>query len=93
MEYLAAHYIREMRAVQPDCTYYLLGYSFGGLMAFEIAQQLWAAGEAVAFLGMLDTWQPGLSSENRHRSSRKRLIKEVELRIVSANNLLDSHQR
>ena len=89
MDYLAAHYMSEMRAAQPEGPYYLLGYSFGGLMAFEIAQQLCAAGEAVAFLGMLDTWQPRYLRSKRV-SSRKRLIKELELRIVRAKNLLDS---
>jgi thioesterase domain-containing protein len=59
MEYLAANYLTELRRVQPEGPYYLLGFSFGGLLAYEMAQQLYAAGQTVAFLGMLDTWQTG----------------------------------
>ena len=56
MEDLAAHYIEEIRELQPRGPYYLLGYSFGGLLAYEIAQQLHAVGERVELLGMLDTY-------------------------------------
>jgi acyl transferase domain-containing protein/thioesterase domain-containing protein len=59
MEYLAANYLTELRRVQPEGPYYLPGFSFGGLLAYEMAQQLYAAGQTVAFLGMLDTWQTG----------------------------------
>jgi acyl transferase domain-containing protein/thioesterase domain-containing protein/acyl carrier protein len=56
MEDLAAHYLEEIRKLQPSGPYYLLGYSFGGLLAFEMAHQLYAAGERVELLGMLDTF-------------------------------------
>jgi surfactin synthase thioesterase subunit len=41
---LASSYLRQIRAVQPDGPYHLLGWSFGGLAAHEIAVQLQAAG-------------------------------------------------
>lgn len=44
-----------LRAVQPEGPYRLLGYSWGGMVAFEIAQQLAQEGQAVSFLGLLDT--------------------------------------
>ena len=56
MEDLAAHYLGEIRKLQPAGPYYFLGYSFGGLLAFEMAQQLLAAGQQVKMLGMLDTF-------------------------------------
>jgi acyl transferase domain-containing protein/thioesterase domain-containing protein len=56
MEDLAAHYLEEIRRLQPNGPYHLLGYSFGGLLAFEIAQQLTAAGQQVELLGMVDTF-------------------------------------
>ncbi len=59
LESMAAYYVRELRLVQPAGPYALLGFSFGGLVAYEMAQQLSAAGESVNLLGMLDTWQPG----------------------------------
>jgi thioesterase domain-containing protein len=39
-EDMAAHYIKEIRRVQPHGPYFLGGYSFGGAIAFEMAQQL-----------------------------------------------------
>jgi thioesterase domain-containing protein len=57
LEEMASYYIDEIRRVQPQGPYYLLGYSFGGLVAYEIAQQLQAKGEIVGMLGMVDTWQ------------------------------------
>jgi len=56
MEDLAAHYLAEIRKLQPNGPYYLLGYSFGGLLAFEMAHQLHAVGQSVELLGMLDTF-------------------------------------
>lgn len=54
LEDMAAHYIHEIRKVQPHGPYRLLGYSFGGTVVLEMAHQLRAAGEPVAPLGMLD---------------------------------------
>ena len=48
-----------MRRVQPDGPYQLGGWSFGGLVAYEMAQQLRAAGADVALLALLDTVAPG----------------------------------
>ena len=58
VEEMAARYIIEMKKVQAEGPYYIGGYSFGGLVAFEMARQLESAGEEVAFLGLLDTY-PG----------------------------------
>jgi len=55
IEQMATHYLQEIRAVQPEGPYCLGGYSFGGLVAFEMAQQLYAHGQHVALLGVFDT--------------------------------------
>jgi thioesterase domain-containing protein len=55
---MAAHYIREMRTVQPHGPYRLCAFSAGGLIIFEMARQLHALGEEVGFLGMLDAYGP-----------------------------------
>jgi amino acid adenylation domain-containing protein len=55
VEEMAAHYIREMRAFQPEGPYNLLGASFGGLVIFEMAMQLAAQGQQVGLLAMLNT--------------------------------------
>jgi amino acid adenylation domain-containing protein len=59
---LASHYIEEMQQVQPSGPYHILGFSFGGLIAYEMACQLVANGYQVNFLGLLDTY---LSEEKR----------------------------
>jgi acyl transferase domain-containing protein/thioesterase domain-containing protein/aryl carrier-like protein len=60
VEELAAHYIAQLRREQPHGPYFLGGYSGGGVAAFEMARQLMAAGEAVAFLGFIDSFSPAL---------------------------------
>lgn len=56
-EVCEAH-LQTLRRVQPHGPYYFLGYSLGGTLAQGIAARLAAAGETVAFLGLLDTWPP-----------------------------------
>lgn len=52
---MASEYIQHMRRVQGPGPYDVGGYSFGGLVAFEIAQQLCRAGETVGLLSLIDT--------------------------------------
>ncbi len=61
VEEMAAHYIREMQTLQPHGSYFLGGYSFGGIVALEIAQQLQQQGEKVSILVIFDTCLPGYS--------------------------------
>ncbi|WOD37580.1 non-ribosomal peptide synthetase [Nodosilinea sp. E11] len=58
MEAIAAYYIQAIQTLQPHGPYYLGGWSFGGLVAFEMAQQLTQAGETVELLAILDTTAP-----------------------------------
>lgn len=60
VEEMASLYIKEMLAIQPNEPYLLLGYSFGGTIAWEIAQQLQSQGKKVAFLGLVDLISPTL---------------------------------
>jgi aspartate racemase len=55
----ARAHVREIYAIQPRGPYYLAGHSFGGVIAFETAQQLQSDGHEVAFLGLVDTAFPG----------------------------------
>jgi amino acid adenylation domain-containing protein len=55
VEDMATHYTKAMLAVQPQGPYLLGGWSFGGLVAFEMARQLQAQGQQVSFLGLFDT--------------------------------------
>ncbi|WP_405167324.1 amino acid adenylation domain-containing protein [Nocardia sp. NBC_01499] len=52
---MASRYVAEIRAVQPQGPYRLLGWSLGGVLAHAIATELQAAGEQVALLAMLDS--------------------------------------
>ena len=58
VEEMAAAYIREIRSVQPHGPYQLCGFSMGGVIAYEMACQLRAAGDGVSFVGLLDAHSP-----------------------------------
>ncbi|MDZ8137485.1 MAG: amino acid adenylation domain-containing protein [Nostoc sp. DedQUE04] len=55
---MAAHYIKEIQTIQPEGPYFLGGSSFGGLVAWEMAQQLVKQGQKVALLALFDTTGP-----------------------------------
>ncbi|MCL1463267.1 type I polyketide synthase [Argonema galeatum] len=59
VEEMAARYIEAVRVQQPKGPYFLGGSSFGGTVAFEMAQQLKALGEEIALLTLIDTPGPG----------------------------------
>jgi len=58
VEDMATHYVRAVRTIQSEGPYYLGGYSFGGSVALEMAQQLQAQGERVDLLAILDHTPP-----------------------------------
>jgi thioesterase domain-containing protein/acyl carrier protein len=59
LELSARRYVEQLRCVQREGPYQLIGYSFGGVIAYEMARQLLGSGERVSFLGLLDTPAPG----------------------------------
>jgi acyl-CoA synthetase (AMP-forming)/AMP-acid ligase II/thioesterase domain-containing protein/acyl carrier protein len=67
MAEIAVDHIEHIRALQPCGPYFLIGACFGGRVAYEIARQLEAAGERVAFLAMLDPSPPLTDSTGRPR--------------------------
>jgi acyl transferase domain-containing protein/thioesterase domain-containing protein/acyl carrier protein len=82
----ARDYLDEIRQIQPQGPYLLGGFSGGGITAYEMAQQLQAAGEETAALVLLDTplpVRPGLKPLD------KALIKLQELRRKGAGYLLE----
>jgi acyl transferase domain-containing protein/thioesterase domain-containing protein len=58
IEAMAAQYVQAIRAVDPTGPYRLAGYSAGGLIALEMAQQLTRDGAQVALVAMIDTLCP-----------------------------------
>src|SRR5205807_4071054 len=90
VEEMAAHYIGEIKAVQPRGPYRLLGASFGGLIVFEIALQLQRMGEPVEFLAMLDSSPPTCLFDGLVDVSRSRLLDDGPPRradSIEATNL------
>jgi thioesterase domain-containing protein len=55
MQGMAARLARTIRAVQPTGPYRVAGWSFGGMLAYEIATHLIGQDEKVEFLGLFDT--------------------------------------
>ncbi|MEU2052538.1 type I polyketide synthase [Streptomyces bungoensis] len=58
MEEKAARYRSLIRDIQPEGPYHLLGWSFGGCLAYEVALQLREEAEDIGFLGLIDTILP-----------------------------------
>ena len=59
LQEMVADYLDQIRAIQPVGPYHLLGWSFGGLVAYLLASHLQLRGEPVPLLALLDTHPPG----------------------------------
>ncbi len=58
VEEVAARYIREIKKIQPVGPYFIGGYCAGGIVAYEIAQQLKAQGDQLAMLALFEVYTP-----------------------------------
>jgi amino acid adenylation domain-containing protein len=56
IEAMAAHYVKEIRAFQPQGPYLLMGYSSGGIIAYEMARQLREQGLEVSLLCLIEPY-------------------------------------
>jgi amino acid adenylation domain-containing protein/FkbH-like protein len=61
IEEIAAHYVADLRRLQPHGPYQLGGYCFGGNVAYEMARQLRAQGETIALLALINCMPPNSS--------------------------------
>lgn len=98
LEHMAAHYVQCVQAAQASGPYLLGGWSYGGLVAFEMARQLTAAGEEVALLAILDSGTPEMEREFEKRSDDASLLAilahEMYLPVVAAElRQLEPEQR
>jgi amino acid adenylation domain-containing protein len=73
---IASDYLNEIRKIQPQGPYYLIGFSAGGFIVYEIARQLRKSGEAAAFTGMIDS---AAFHADEHLSLTNRIILLAEL--------------
>jgi arthrofactin-type cyclic lipopeptide synthetase C len=55
VEGMAARMVQMIRSIQPVGPYRIAGWSFGGILAYEIATQLIGADQEIEFLGLIDT--------------------------------------
>ncbi|WP_293091572.1 non-ribosomal peptide synthetase/type I polyketide synthase [Moorena sp. SIOASIH] len=60
VEEMASHYIQAIQQIQPQGSYHLIGWSFGGVIAYEMAQQLQTKNTSVALLTLIDSYVPTL---------------------------------
>ena len=58
IEFLAAHYIDTIREIQEQGPYQICGYNIGGIVAYEMAQQILCVGDSVSALILIDTPYP-----------------------------------
>lgn len=72
IEEMAAFYIKELRAFQPEGPYNLGGFCFGGVVAYEMACQLVEAGEEVGLLAVLESSPPNLQNKNGWNANNAR---------------------
>ena len=70
IEEMASAYIREIRTVSPKGPYVLVGGSMGGLIAFEVAQQLLSQGDQIERLVLLDTFGPDVNIQKYDKNER-----------------------
>jgi acyl transferase domain-containing protein len=78
IEDMAEEYLAELRTVQPHGPYFLSGYCGGGLVAYEMAQRLRAAGEPVAFLGLIELYRPGIRFKETRWRRWIRMLREED---------------
>ncbi|OKP02811.1 Amino acid adenylation [Xenorhabdus thuongxuanensis] len=88
IEALAACHIQAIRRIQPRGPYRLMGWSIGGLIAYEIAQQLTSDGETVEFLGMIDSYYHAHKDNSDLSTIAEQSVNEEERRIGLVINVL-----
>jgi thioesterase domain-containing protein len=104
---MGAHYIQEIKMVQPEGPYLLSGFCFGGIVMYEMAQQLQRAGDDVGLLVFIDPSTPQnkptvLQADSpeevsvrlaRHKNNMAQLGRLARLRYIlnSSKNRLKGH--
>jgi amino acid adenylation domain-containing protein len=88
---MAAHYLKEIREVQPTGPYLIGGRSLGGIIAYEMACQLKSQGQEVALLALLDSYPVGhnkLSPDAGALKSRAlRIIRKLRTHVSNVHRL------
>ncbi|MFC9161970.1 SDR family NAD(P)-dependent oxidoreductase [Streptomyces fungicidicus] len=83
IEALATHYARIIRTVQPEGPYDLGGYSFGGLLAYEVTRRLQEQGATVESIVMVDTYDDSVQDVSMSRTDM--LLQQVNALLFAAS--------
>ncbi|WP_416969941.1 amino acid adenylation domain-containing protein [Streptomyces sp. 4F14] len=81
---MAADYLRQIREIQPEGPYRLLGWSFGGVMSHALAVELQARGEEVELLALVDAY-PYPVDEASEAGALEQALRELEDRLIVDN--------
>ncbi len=76
IEEMAEDYVNAIRQIQPQGPYHLLGWSFGGVVAYAMACRLQQMGERVALLGIMDSY-PSTDERQSSPMTEEKLMKEM----------------
>lgn len=94
VEQMAKRMVRMIRAMQSVGPYRVVGWSFGGILAYEVAAQLVEAGQRLGFIGLIDTAYVAGSTDltnadQREFNDKNQLLSEIQeviLEVPSLNN-------
>jgi amino acid adenylation domain-containing protein len=78
IEETAANYLQEIFRVQPEGPYLLGGWCYGGIVAFEMAQQLHRQGQTVGLLAVLDAILPATRIQPAEDDNAKLIVRTAE---------------
>lgn len=83
---MANAYLNAIQIIQPKGPYFLIGYSFGGTLLYEIAHQLQRQNETIQLLCLIDSW-PIFSKQQHDEHHVKQLIQTASFDLP--NNLIN----
>ena len=69
-EGIAANYVRELRALQPDGSYFMAGHSSGDLVTFEMTRQLHGQGQDATLMALFDIGLRAKAASRRNATAR-----------------------
>jgi amino acid adenylation domain-containing protein/non-ribosomal peptide synthase protein (TIGR01720 family) len=91
MDDVVDRHLKNVRSIQPQGPYFLIGYSLGGTIAQGLAARLQGLGEQVAFLGLLDTYPPEGQdwSGPTEQDAKQEVAREQEQFMVATEDAAD----
>jgi amino acid adenylation domain-containing protein len=83
IEYLASHYCQEIQKFYPQGPYFIIGTSFGGKVAYELANKLTSVGKKVELLVIVDTYLRDVRKNYLWWEVPFRFIQQIIRRILN----------